>query len=235
MSSNSSTPTERFDDVVREFIDFINAQVGVFMDALAGFEGHYTRVERQIHRANRPTSVRNAENGEQVVVWVSYEDPTKPDIIHNRIIRAEDYLSINARGGANEQQHARAIIVFLYTAWELDYRPRLAAAKGVDLNELKSDVMGDLRIIRHTILHAKSTLSQEDHRKLKKLGDVFQSGLLFSVTNENMHQIFVLAKQDCGRLMSEWLKLGDSSPLTSPIKDIAIQRVNPTENKRLLP
>jgi len=235
MSSNSPIQNERFDDVVREFIDFINAQVGVYMDALAGFEGHYARVERQIHMANRPTSLRKADDGEQVMVWTSYEDPSKPDIIHNRIIRAEDYLLINAPGGANEQQHARAIIVFLYTAWELEYRPRLAVAKSIDLNEIKSDVMGDLRIIRHSILHTKSTLSSEDHRKLKKLGVLFQPDQLFSISYENMHQIFILTKQECGRLLSEWLNLGDTSPLTSPIHDIAVQRVYPTDGNRRIP
>jgi hypothetical protein len=46
--------TERFDDVVRQYIDFVNQQVGAYMDALAGFAGHYARVERQVHRVNRP-------------------------------------------------------------------------------------------------------------------------------------------------------------------------------------
>ena len=31
---------ESFDDVVREYIDFVNQQVGMYMDALAGFAGH---------------------------------------------------------------------------------------------------------------------------------------------------------------------------------------------------
>ena len=30
---------------------------------------------------------------------MSYEDPAKPDIIHNRIVRTEYYLQSNARGG----------------------------------------------------------------------------------------------------------------------------------------
>ena len=37
--------TEAFDDVVREYIEFVNQQVGAYMDALAGFAGHYARVE----------------------------------------------------------------------------------------------------------------------------------------------------------------------------------------------
>ena len=69
--------SEAFDDVIREYIDFVNRQVGVYMDALAGFAGHRTRVERQVHRVNRPTSSRIDDTGQSVVVWASYEDPTK--------------------------------------------------------------------------------------------------------------------------------------------------------------
>ena len=65
---------ERFDDVIREYIDFVNQQVGVYMDALAGFAGHYTRVERQVHRVNRPVRSEIDSAGQQVVVWASYED-----------------------------------------------------------------------------------------------------------------------------------------------------------------
>src|SRR6267154_414209 len=158
--------TERFDDVVREYIDFVNSQVGAYMDALAGFAGHHTRIERQVHRVSRPS--RQAASGKVApVVWASYEDPTQPDIIHNRIVRAEDYLAINARGGSNEQQHARAIIVFLYTSWESDLRPRLARASRVEPNDIRSDIMGDLKELRHAIIHSRGILKAEKHRKLK--------------------------------------------------------------------
>ena len=51
--------SERYDDVIREYIDFVNEQVGTYMDALAGFAGHYARVQRQVHRMTglfRPSS-----------------------------------------------------------------------------------------------------------------------------------------------------------------------------------
>jgi len=121
--------TEAFDDVVKQYIDFVNQQVGAYMGALAGFAGHYARVERQVHRVNRPVRAEIDDAGRQVVVWASYEDPTKPNVIHNRIIRVEDYLAVNAPGGSNEQQHARAIVVFLFTYWEAEIRPRLAKAR----------------------------------------------------------------------------------------------------------
>lgn len=124
--------SEVFDDIIREYIDFVNRQVGVYMDALAGFAGHHTRIERQVHRISRPIDSRIDNSGQRVVVYASYEDPTQPDVIHNRIIRATDYIAANSQGGSNEQQHSQAVIVFLFTFWEEEIRPRLAASKGVE-------------------------------------------------------------------------------------------------------
>ncbi len=215
---------ESFDDVIREFIDFVNMQVGVYMDAMGGFEGHRVRIERQVHRANRPEKIRRGSSGENVVVWASYEDPSKPDIIHNRIIRAKKYIEANSEFGVNYQQHSQAILVFIFTYWEDEIRPRLASSISVEPSEIKSDIMGDLRILRNVILHSKGILKKEKHRSLKKIKDMFEIDKPVMISYNDMHQIFVHLKQDCGRMMFDWL--GVENPLLDPsdIADIAIQK-----------
>src|ERR1700676_4688774 len=88
--------------VLRDLIDFINQQVGVYCDCLSGFAGNKIRIERQIPRVQRPTS-RHIEKGQPVIVWTSLEDPRSPDIIHNRITRSEEFISENSEAGFNEQ------------------------------------------------------------------------------------------------------------------------------------
>ena len=39
--------------------------------------------------------------------------------------------------------------------WEDEIRPRLATAKGVPLSDIRGDAVGDLRILRNVILHAR--------------------------------------------------------------------------------
>ena len=39
-------------DVLREFIDFVNRQVGVYCDCLSGFQGNKVRIERQCRACN---------------------------------------------------------------------------------------------------------------------------------------------------------------------------------------
>ncbi len=215
--------TEAFDDVIREYIDFVNRQVHVYMDALAGFAGHHTRVERQVHRINRPVKSRVDNTGQRVVVCASYEDPTQPDVILNRIIRASDYISANSENGSNAQQHSQAILVFLFAYWDEEIRPRLAALKKVEPREIESDVMGDLRLLRNDILHNKSIISPKTYNGLRKLSDMFVADQPVHIPYENMHKIFVLIKQDCARMLFEWLGVKDAPIQPEDIKDIAIQ------------
>lgn len=87
--------------ILRRFIDFVNSQVGVYCDCLSSFRGNKVRIERQKARVQRPTGKR-IENGQQVVMWSSVEDPRLPDVIHHRIIRADDFIAANAEAGFNE-------------------------------------------------------------------------------------------------------------------------------------
>lgn len=214
---------ETLDDVIREYIDFVNRQVGVYMDALAGFAGHHTRIERQVHRIIRPVNSRADNTGQHVRVCASYEDPTKPDVIHNRIIRASDYIAANSPGGSNEQQHSQAVLVFLFAYWDEEIRQRLATLKKVESREIESDIMGDLRLLRNVILHAKGIMRPKEHKKLKKLSNMFAVDEPVHISYNNMHRIFVLIKQDCARMLFEWKGVKNAPIQPEDIVDIAIQ------------
>jgi hypothetical protein len=112
-------------DVLRGFIDFLNRQVGVYCDCLAGFYGNKVRVERQVARVTRPVS-RRIENGQPVIVWASLEDLTRPNVIHHRIMRADEFIRANSEAAFNEQQVCWSIIVFVFAYWDEEIRPQIA-------------------------------------------------------------------------------------------------------------
>lgn len=216
---------ERFDDVIREFIDFVNRQVGIYMDSMAGFANIKVKIERQVHRVSRRTGRKIGEKGEPVIVWSSYEDPSQPDFIHSRIIRADEYIAANSPGGSNEQQHSQAILVFLFTYWEDSIRQRLADAKEVNKNDIKSEVMGDLRIVRHAVLHAKAKISRKEFGRMKRLMDIFEPEMEINVNYDDMHKIFYRVKQDLAQLLFDWLGVKDAPISPDQLRDIAIQKV----------
>lgn len=162
-------------------------------------------------------------DGTPTIVWASCEDPTKPDIIHNQIIRSDEYLAANRPGGRNEQRHSRAILIFLFTYFKSQIRPQLARAKGVRSNDIQSDIMGDIRTLRNVILHDKGFLRREKHKSLRLLGDMFEADKELSFSYEGMHKIFVLIKQDSARLLFGWLGVRDGPVRPEELKDLAIQ------------
>jgi len=216
---------DSFIATIREYLEFVKLQVGMYTDACSGFSKNKSIVERQVARVLKASGIKTDDAGQKIIVSTSFEDPSQPDIIHHRILRASDYLSNNSEGGINEQQHVRAIIIFLYTYWEDETRFRLAKSKNVDKNSILSDVMGDMRIIRHVILHDKGILKNEDKGKLKKL-DFFNADVPIFISNEIMHEIFALIKQDISKLMLEHTGQTNGPVRPEDIKGIAIQQIN---------
>lgn len=134
----------------------------------------------------------------------------------------------------NEQQHSRSILIFLITYWDDEIRPRLAQANGVDLNEMKSDIMGDLRVLRNVILHAKSIIRLDKHASLRLLGDMFEVDKEVVFSYEGMHKIFVLIKQDCARLLFGYLGVEDGPVKPEQLKNVAIQ-FGPQRTRKVKP
>ena len=83
--------------------------------------------------------------------------------------------------------------------------------------------MGDLRILRNLILHAKGIVRSEEYKKLKKLTNMFTVDRSVHISYENMHKIFVLIKQDCARMLFEGWGIKNVPIQPDEIKDVAIQ------------
>lgn len=215
--------TPEYSRVARAFIDFVNVQVGAYMDACSGFAKNKSVVERQIHRDVRPDGTRRGTRDASRVIMTAVEDPTQPDVLMHRIVLVSEYIAANAVSGSNEQHHARAAIAFLYAYWDEEVRPALANALGVATKAVVSDIFGDLRLIRNAVLHNKGILTVADHQKLKLVGDYFGADMSVSLPNATMHRIFALIKQDMAqRVIIDSGLQGDD---TEGIIEVAIQRI----------
>jgi hypothetical protein len=209
--------------VLREFIDFVNRQVGVYCDCLAGFEGNRVRVEHPVARISRPASSR-IEDGQPIITWASVEDPSSPEVIHHRIIRADEFIATNSEAGFNEQQVCCSIIVFIFAFWDEEIRSGIAKIRGVDTNEVKVDVLGDLRLFRKSIIHNRGVIEAKDYAKLKVLSDVCKPNEKLTLTHDQMHAVFVAIKKAIGRLILDHTGHLPGAPKPDEIVDIAIQK-----------
>jgi hypothetical protein len=213
-------------DILRGFIDFVNRQVGVYCDCLSSFCGNKVRVERQVARVTRPAS-RHIENGQPVITWASLEDPTRPDVIRHRIIRADEFIATNSEAGFNEQQVCWSIIVFIFAYWDEEIRPQIAKIRGVESNDVQVDALGDLRILRKSIIHNRGVLTAADHAKLKVISGICREGVTIAPTHEEMHKLFVAIKNAIASLILEYTGHLQGAPKPEELTDIAIQYSRP--------
>lgn len=209
-------------EVLRGFIDFVNRQLGVYCDCLSSFQGNKVRIERQVARVSRLAS-RLLGNGQTILMRASLEDPARPDVIHQRIIRADEFITSNSEAGFNEQQVCWSIIVFVFAFWDEEIRPQIAKIRGVKPDEVKIDAFGDLRVLRISIVHNGGVLKAADHAKLRVLKGICQANAKISLTHDQMHSIFVAIKSAIGSLILEYTSNLPGAPKPEEIVDIAVQ------------
>jgi hypothetical protein len=208
--------------ILRLFIDFVNNQVGVYCDCMSSFRGNKVRIERQKARINRPSGTR-IENERPVIMRTSVEDPSSPDVIHQRVIKADDFIAANAEAGFNHQQVRWAIIVFTFAYWDEEIRPQIARVRGVKSDEVKLDELGDLRILRKNIVHNGGVLPASAYANLKVMKPLVQPDQKITLTHDQMHKVFVHVKQAIAKLILEYTGNLPGAPKASEIVGIAIQ------------
>jgi len=156
------------------------------------------------------------------MVWTSFENPSEPDIIHNEIQRAGDYIRNNSRGGFNEQQVCWSIIVFIFAAWDEEVRPQIARVRNVQPNDIKLDAFGDLRIFRKAIVHNGGVISAAEHAKLKLMHDLCPPDSKISLSPNQMHALFIHMKRAIAAILMDYAGKFPGAPDLAGIRGVAI-------------
>ena len=83
----------------------------------------------------------------------SYRPDGRPESVLASVPVA-DVVAAFEEAGKFERLYARAFVVFVYQTWEHAIRPSLAAAlRVVNVNDIRSDLMGELRCLRNWLVH----------------------------------------------------------------------------------
>jgi hypothetical protein len=94
-------------------------------------------------------------------VFLAFGDPADPAAAryYPLLFKASDFPFVLAPNGLIVTQLGHQWAVFVYAAWEHSFRPRLAEAWGRDLRDVQIEAFGDLRRIRHDIVHNNAVAS----------------------------------------------------------------------------
>lgn len=86
---------------------------------------------------------------------------------------ATEFAEMLKPGREFEDLQAKMLIAFTYRLWESNFRPQIAKSLSVSEDRVKSDLMGDIRLIRNCIIHRKSAFTQELPKRLKIFSQVW--------------------------------------------------------------
>lgn len=116
----------------RDFAAEAEAMLFMFRDSVAGLRAYST----QYASVDRATYLE----------YRSLDHPIAPSSVGELLDRC-------APGGTHERRLADATVVTLYALWESVHRNALADALGIPVDDVKIPDLGDVRLLRHAIVH----------------------------------------------------------------------------------
>ena len=97
-----------------------------------------------------------------------------------------------AQGGLVEQRLSQQWIVYTYTAWEHEFRPRLEKAHGREEGTLKVPLLGELRQLRNDVVHHYGIATEQHSGKCEVLAHWVSMGSPIHVTPERFAEFWNL-------------------------------------------
>ena len=123
------------------------------------------------------------------MLYVSDGNPNLPSTKIQGGWRKSVFLEKAHRDGEFETMLSQQWIVLVFSLWETEYRTRLASAHHCDRNLLQYSILGDLRQLRHDILHNRGLASKEHTGKCEIMSDWFELGQTISLTSDQIATI----------------------------------------------
>jgi hypothetical protein len=154
-------PIEEFDTAVNDAI----SSVGFAIAGFSYLRDHCTAV-RERTGANNP-GINLTTSDEGVGFYARWT--------------VSEILEKTRLDGLAAGQLGAQLIVFLYTLWEDGFRMSFAKAHGCEARDFQVPVLGDLKLMRHDIIHHRSVASSENTGRCQVLrwfkpGEVIRPG-----------------------------------------------------------
>lgn len=219
-----SLENKAFLAAMHKFQDFLRMQKGAYTDACAAYRSNHREISTQVSKVLKGARRKLDSKGVPSIVHTSVKDPTAPDVVVQTTRLSKEFLEANSRNGSNEQQICQAIVIFVFTYWDYVTRHELALSLDVEKNDILLPIAGDLRLLRHAIIHDGGVLRSAAHKRLEVLGEYFRPDHIVLFPHDRMHHIFRLLDRGIAKLTME--KLGIPAPPggIDSVDQIAIQR-----------
>jgi hypothetical protein len=137
-----------------------SAVMDEFIDAFDEFVFCMTYASRGISLMGKQMERNDIHHDHQT--WIGSNIPHSPKM-HARI-NTKECIKKCEENGDFSNIIAKSLLCTMYSLWDEDYRHRIADAVGSEAKYIECQLMGDLRKIRHCIIHQKSIVPAEGLR-----------------------------------------------------------------------
>lgn len=175
--------------ILWNYLGILDRIYGMYTDACCGVEVFSKKIEDSI-----PLEQRDK------ILFMGSGDPNKPDATYKHAVKISDFIERNRPDGENQGLLSQSCILFVYSLWDTSIRPRYAEAIARPQVDVASNLFGDLRFYRHSILHNNSILERQP--RVLNFVNVGQSILL---TKAQMEQLFAMLFEDVSNLSNNFV------------------------------
>jgi hypothetical protein len=175
-----------------EFVNVVDKCFGLFLDSIEGFQNNNKLLLDRQHESLKKFSetevgIKTIEDLDKCTMFFGHGPPTDPsNVMYHKCTQLE-YKERNAPNGMNSKLIGRYCIVLLYESWESEYRSRFAQAIGINKDEIKNDLFGELRCLRRAVIHHQGR-GTKDCESLKILPPVKENEEV-NVSAEDLYKI----------------------------------------------
>jgi hypothetical protein len=165
--------------IVNEYIETIDSVYGVFLDSCQGFESAKDIFQKsQLETLQRNLELeRTKDPSSSTISYTTIEALDSACLIYSKGSKGEgnyrmlhycptqdEYKKRNSHEGNNYKFIGNMALISIFEYWESSCRNKLAKHHGVDRKHIKSDILGDLRHIRNSIIHHRGIALPEIER-----------------------------------------------------------------------
>ena len=175
-------------DSLLTYARVVDELYGHYLDSTTGFAAN-ERIVADSQR--RPLAGLQPDvNRDDLSFHYGNGDPNDPKsrVLHRTTQGA--YKARNAKGGANHIRAGQLLLVLLYEYWESVHRSNIAMAFGIDRDALKVPFVGDLRLLRHDVIHHRGIVRPETAKRLKVISG-FPPDAAITLSGEQVEDLIV--------------------------------------------
>ncbi|WP_155674911.1 hypothetical protein [Burkholderia stagnalis] len=144
---NKSTDQDTVETIMGEFIDRCDEYLICLTFAAKG-----------VYAEGKKLKTHGVTKGQQF--WIASDTASPNPKFHARM-DASEFIKKSKKDGHFSNELSKALLCLIYSMWDEIYRHRVAASANADAANIISPLMGDLRKIRHCILHNKSNIPEK--------------------------------------------------------------------------